>query len=256
MYYFYTVMKLVLISDTHGLHSKMKHPIPEGDLLIHAGDLTNVGKKHEVYETLDWLKSLAKNYTFGVVFIAGNHDRSFDPKYYREHEDYDLWLSHADKPNRKPEWLTEALCDLGSNVVYLENSSVTFNKDGKDYKIWGSPVTPWFGGEYWAFNMYRGATEIGQVWKNIPLDVDVVVTHGPAFGYGDYIDSFNPNVGCEDLKMKLEEIKPRLVVCGHIHEGYGVSNYHEHSENSTMYVNASICDYKYDPINEPIVVEL
>jgi hypothetical protein len=34
--------RLVLISDTHNQHNDMP-PIPEGDILIHAGDMTGLG---------------------------------------------------------------------------------------------------------------------------------------------------------------------------------------------------------------------
>ena len=47
-------MKVIAISDTHGLHSQMKHELPKGDLLIHAGDLTNVGRKIEVEDVINW----------------------------------------------------------------------------------------------------------------------------------------------------------------------------------------------------------
>ena len=73
-------MKIVCISDTHGRHEHltsklMGNILPEGDLLLHAGDLTNVGGKGEVEGVLDWLIEIAPRYTHGVVFIAGNHDR-------------------------------------------------------------------------------------------------------------------------------------------------------------------------------------
>ena len=78
-------MKLVLISDTHNRHkhlnSKGMGPIlPDGDLLIHAGDFTGTGQKGEVESFIKWAIQQAPHYTYGVVFIAGNHDRSFDPK--------------------------------------------------------------------------------------------------------------------------------------------------------------------------------
>ena len=62
-------MKLVLISDTHGLHSKVS--VPDGDILIHAGDLTNVGKAMEIAEAGEWLRSLPHKHK---VVIAGNHE--------------------------------------------------------------------------------------------------------------------------------------------------------------------------------------
>ena len=124
---------------------------------------------------MKWIDQQAKNYTYGAVFIAGNHDRSFDPKFFREYEDSDLWgdFSHLQKPT----WLRNILSDFEpgrSSVTYLENQVVVIN----GLKIWGSPVTPWFYGEKWAFNRRRGK-DIKEVWDEIPSDTNIVVTHGP-----------------------------------------------------------------------------
>jgi Icc-related predicted phosphoesterase len=245
-------MKVVLISDTHTRHKHLttkafKPGLPDGDLLIHAGDFTGVGQKGEVIRFVEWAENQASRYTHGVVFIAGNHERSFDPKYFREHEDSDLWddLSHL----KKPTWLRNILSDLEpgrSSVTYLENQEIVLG----GFKIWGSPITPWFYGERWAFNKQRGA-DIKEVWDKIPSDTDIVVTHGPVVGRHDYIPSEGKYVGCEELKNRIEEIKPKLHVCGHIHEGHG-----EIMAGGVVYVNASICDRFYDPVNKPIVVNL
>lgn len=245
-------MKVVLISDTHTRHkhltSKGTGPIlPEGDLLIHAGDFSSVGQKGEVESFLKWIDQQSSNYTYGTVFIAGNHDRSFDPKFFREYEDSDLWgdFSHL----KKPTWLRNILSDFEpgrSSITYLENQEIEIN----GLKVWGSPVTPWFYGEKWAFNKQRGK-DIKEVWDQIPAGTDIVVTHGPVVGRLDYIPSSSEYVGCQELRNKIEEIKPILHVCGHIHEGYG-----ESMVGGTVYVNASTCDRFYDPVNRPVVVEI
>lgn len=245
-------MRVVLISDTHGRHkhltSKAMGPIlPEGDLLIHAGDFTGIGQKGEVESFIKWAVQQAPKYTHGVVFIAGNHDKSFDPKFFRAYEDSDLWddQSHL----KKPTWLRNILSDLESGstgVTYLENQSVEIN----GLKVWGSPVTPWFHGDRWAFNKHRGS-EIEEVWDQIPLDTDIIVTHGPVAYKLDYVPSSNEYVGCEDLRKTVEKIKPILHVSGHIHEGHGVE-----MSMRTLYANASICDRFYDPVNKPIVLDI
>ena len=233
-------MKLVLISDTHNRHEHltskgMGNILPEGDLLIHAGDLTGLGHKGEVQSVFEWFKEIAPRYKHGVVFIAGNHDRSFDPKF------------NIENTTRKPTWLQEKLGDLPSNVCYLENTSVTLG----GIKIWGSPITPWFYGDHWGFNKHRGA-DINNVWSEIPSDIDVLVTHGPPLGYGDLTVMDRKYVGCEELRCKVREIKPKLHVFGHIHEGYDVYDYGE----DTIFVNASICTLNYEPTNKPIEIEL
>lgn len=233
-------MKIVAISDTHTFHKHLTSKgmgsiLPDGDLLIHSGDLTGLGRRDEVEEVFKWLTEIAPRYTHGIVFIAGNHDRSFDPKF-----------NYSDAQRKKPDWLEEKLAALPSNVQYLENQHTTVDK----LKIYGSPVTPWFHGDRWAFNKHRGE-EINEVWEGIELDTDIVVTHGPVRNIGDFIPSSREYVGCEDLLARLQIVQPKLCIFGHIHEAYGV-----YPTDRTIYINASICDANYDPTNKPHIIEL
>lgn len=218
-------MKIVAFSDTHSKHKNIT--IPECDVAICAGDISSIGQKHEIASFLGWF---SKQNCKHKVFIAGNHDRCFDPNF--------------QKPLEADKWLSEMLDFYkvnheGSNITYLENSSVVI--DG--IKIWGSPITPWFHGDRWAFNKHRGP-EIAEVWENIPLDADIVVTHGPVAYKLDYTQIDKVYVGCEDLRKRLEIVKPKFHICGHIHEGYGV----EEGINTT-FVNASTCNLHYSPTN-------
>ena len=232
-------MRIVSISDTHNFHkdltSKGKGDIlPEGDLLIHAGDLTGQGLGEEVQDVFKWFKEVASRYTNGIVFIAGNHDRSFDPKF------------NLKDNKEKPLWLQFALEDLPSGVQYLENESITID----ELKIWGSPITPWFHGDRWAFNKRRGF-DIAEVWDQIPIDTDVIVTHGPVAGKLDFTTYDKLYVGCEDLRYKVKALKPKLHISGHIHEGYGM----DYDEDTTYY-NSSICTLGYEPNNKPHIIDL
>lgn len=235
-------MKIVCTSDTHGKHKQLN--LPEGDLLIHGGDFSSYGYKHEVESFFNWLKKSAKQFELGVVFIAGNHDRSFDPKYFRQYEDHDLFKNHAEEPG-KPFWLQRMIEELPTNIHYLENSSVEI----EGVKIWGSPVTPWFYGDTWAFNRRRGF-DISEVWDQIPFDTDIIVTHGPVHSRLDRCMD-GSIVGCEDLERKVDAMKPKVHIAGHIHEGYGIS-YNE----DTTFINASFCDARYIPRQAPIVFEI
>lgn len=246
-------MRLVAISDTHNRHKHLTslaafpNSLPDGDLLLHAGDFTGMGRKGEVESFTEWLVRQAPRFTYGIVFIAGNHDRSFDPKHFREYEDSDLWddFSHL----KKPSWVHNIISDLelsSPRITYLENKEVIIN----GIKIWGSPITPWFRGDKWAFNEHRGP-EIAKVWEQIPLDTDIVMTHGPVAYKLDYVPQSQEYVGCEDLRKAVEKINPILHISGHIHEGYGVED-----RIKTLYVNASICNHSYEPVNKPIVVEI
>jgi Icc-related predicted phosphoesterase len=237
-------MKIVAISDTHGFHERLTsnanfpNNLPYGDLLIHAGDFSSTGKKGEVEDFAEWLQMVAPNYTHGVVFIAGNHDRSFDPKF-----NYD-----DETRKTKPTWVVDILSNIQSsgNIHYLENSSI--NVGG--INIWGSPITPWFYGDRWAFNKHRG-DDIREVWDTIPTDTDIIITHGPVAYKLDFTVYDKQYVGCEDLRKAVNFIKPKLHISGHIHEGYDV-DYDEH----TNYVNASICTLNYEPTNKPWEIEL
>lgn len=235
-------MNIVCISDTHSRHKHLTsnaafpNKLPDGDLLIHAGDLTGVGAKSEVESVIDWMLKQAPRFTYGIVFIAGNHDRSFDPKF-----------NSDDKERKaKPIWLSNLLSNLESSTTgihYLENSSVMLG----GLTIWGSPYSPWFHGDRWAFNAHRGP-DIEAIWKDVPTDADVVVTHSPISYKLDYVPRTQEYVGCENLRTKIKQVKPILHISGHIHEGYGWEE-----DIDTTYVNASICDHYYEPTNKPII---
>ena len=209
-----SVTRLVLISDTHSLHSEIPS-IPEGDILIHAGDLTSRGKLNELPEVRAFFDSLPHQHK---IVICGNHDFCF------EHE-------------------SQAARARLSNVTYLEDAGTVV--DG--LKIYGSPWQPWF--HDWAFNLPRGEP-LRRVWAQIPSDTDILITHGPPAGILDTVES-GLQVGCEDLLARVTEINPKLHVFGHIHEAYGIK-----IQGHTTFVNASICDIHYRPINAPIVIDL
>jgi predicted phosphodiesterase len=222
-------MKICHISDTHNRHKQVK--IPSCDLLIHSGDFSGTGQKSEIENFLKWFKRQPATYR---ILIAGNHDRSFDPE--------------KNVTGEKPEWLLEMMEDYKSSGLnyYLENESCEVG----GLKIWGSPVTPSFGRHYWAFNKDRG-DEIKEVWKQIPQDTDIIVTHGPVMYKGDYVPSSNEYVGCKDLGDHVERIAPILHLCGHIHEGYQWNE-----DLFTYYVNGSICNHSYNPINKPWIITI
>lgn len=67
------IMRIVCISDTHGHHGNIT--VPAGDVLIHAGDLTDTGTEAELKEALRWFGCLPHRHK---VFIAGNRDGLFE----------------------------------------------------------------------------------------------------------------------------------------------------------------------------------
>ena len=97
-----------------------------------------------------------------------------------------------------------------TNAHYLCDESLTL--DG--VKFYGSPWQPRFFD--WAFNKDRGAP-LKAIWDKIPLDTDVLITHGPPHGILDL--TFDKiKAGCEELLLAVQRIKPKVHVFGHIHE--------------------------------------
>jgi predicted phosphodiesterase len=212
--------------------------LPGGDILIHAGDCTNVGRPHEVNEFIDWFTN-KKGFKY-KLFIAGNHDRSFENHRYPHHKgDYDWYYDLINK-----EKLSQ------SDVIYLEDSEFVIDSSefSRPLKFWGSPWQPEFFN--WAFNLPRMGDELKKYWEMIPDDTDILITHGPPHGIRDFTP-LNQQVGCELLNMRVNQINPLLHVFGHIHGAYGGVQIGE-----TLYINASICTERYVPSNKPIIVDL
>ena len=120
-------------------------------------------------------------------------------------------------------------------------------------KLWGTPWQPWF--HDWAFNAPRrdGEAFLASKFELIPDDTDIVVCHGPPRGLGDHSGSADgqPHVGSTALTETLERIQPRLMVCGHIHSGYG-----RYRLGPTEVINAALVDNSYRPVNGPVMVQL
>ena len=209
-------MRLVLISDTHGQHRKFD--IPEGDVLIHAGDFMWSGRNYEEIIDFDvWLGSLPHKHK---IVIAGNHDILFEQQYSAR--------NHL------------------TNATYLQDSGIEI--DG--LKFWGAPWQPEFNN--WAFNVPRGAA-IKKYWDLIPEGTDVLITHGPPWGKLDRVVPKHgvEHLGCGELLKAVDRVQPRLHVFGHIHGGYGTM-----WEENTHFVNAALLNEQYRPVNKPVVVEL
>lgn len=223
-------IKIVHFSDTHNRHKQVK--LEECDIAIFSGDMSGRGKKSEVENFMKWFSQQTQ--CTEKIVIAGNHDIAFDPKFEKETE--------------SNSWLDELLEKYESNKCfhYLENCGINLY----NLNIWGSPITPWFHGNRWAFNKYRG-DDIKKEWEQIPKNTDIIVTHGPVMYKLDYVPENQEYTGCEDLRKIVKEIKPKLHLSGHIHEGYGIEE-----DANTIYSNACICNHRYEPVNKPNIFKL
>ncbi|KZX78249.1 metallophosphoesterase [Oleiphilus sp. HI0009] len=177
-------MRCVAISDTHGMFESIT--VPEGDVLIHAGDILGRGTLYELAKFDEWLSVQQHKHK---IVIAGNHH----------------WCFSEDRAASEK---------MLGNAIYLEDSSIVI----EGIKFFGSPWQPEF--YNWAFNLPRGKA-LQEKWALIESDTDVLITHGPPHGILDYVAS-GGNVGCEELLIATKKIAPKFHVFGHIHEGYGV----------------------------------
>lgn len=237
-------MRLILISDTHTHHKRMKYNLSDYidknnyNVLVHSGDISSLGYKHEVTDFIYWYQNL-KGFDM-KIFISGNHDFCFE---------------NLNLPNKNNDydWLKDLISEENlsqSDCVYLEDSSVILETPelNRPIKFYGSPWQPEF--KNWAFNLPRNGEKLKQIWDNIPNDTDILITHSPPYGIGDYTMK-NERVGCELLMSRIENLNLLAHAYGHIHEGYGAL-----VKNETIFVNSSICNIKYQPINEPQIIEI
>jgi len=196
------------------MHRQLK--MPPGDILLVTGDIAAYGKELEYVHFNNWLGELPYQHK---VVIAGNHDKA---------------LYYYGKSGSQ---------ELLSNCVYLQDSEVTV----EGIRIYGAPWTPTF--YQWFFMKDRGP-DIRKKWDLIPSGIDILLTHGPPSGYGDFSIFAEARMGCVDLREAVENIKPAVHVFGHNHSGIGTSR-----NAYTLFVNCSVCTDSYMPTNEPFVLE-
>ncbi len=203
-------MKIICISDTHNQHEGLI--LPEADCIIHAGDFTDAGTKQETLAFLKWYSSL--NYKYKIL-IAGNHD------FYLE--------KHSEKLDSI----------IPENIIYLKDSGITI----ENIKFWGSPYIPGTGN--WAFLKPRGKA-ISSHWNKIPLDTNILITHGPPYGILDELDD-KSQIGCKNLKEKLKSLDLSYHIFGHVHNEYGTVK-----KIKTHFINSSSLDHRQRILNQPI----
>jgi Icc-related predicted phosphoesterase len=175
-------MRIVCVSDTHGYHELTR--VPDGDILVHAGDVCRYGGLEDVEEFNRWLGGLPHRHK---VVICGNHDWCFQ-----------------EKP-------AEARARI-TNATYLQDSGCEI----EGIRFYGSPWTPLFCD--WSFML--SDEELATKWAAIPAGVDVLITHGPPHGILDFTNR-KEHAGSRTLFDRVFEVKPRLHVFGHIHEAAG-----------------------------------
>lgn len=170
--------KIVAISDIHGSHDDIT--LPKGDILVVAGDFTNMGRDNEIIGFNEWLGEQDFD---DILVVPGNHDF--------------LFQTH------------QALArQLLNNATVLIDEEYTAH----GIKFYGSPWTPEF--YNWAFMKKRG--DLHTMWELVPDDIDFLITHGPPAGI---LDKVAPGryAGCQELTDELLRITPKVHVFGHLH---------------------------------------
>lgn len=213
-------MRIVCISDTHNKLELVD--VPDGDVLLHAGDLTAAGTAQEVFQEYEALSRLPHEH---IVAIPGNHDFPFQ---------------------QIPE-LRQILEARFPRVTTLIDEELML--DG--IRLYGSPWQPWW--QDWAYQFPEhdvNHKQASETWSLIPEDTVVLLTHGPPRGVLD-CSVFEEHVGCPALRDRIAKLpKLGLHVFGHAHSGYGVER-----AGATLFVNASACDTTFLPTQRPVIVD-
>eukprot|EP01102_Stenamoeba_stenopodia_P004295 TRINITY_DN14618_c0_g1_i1.p1 TRINITY_DN14618_c0_g1~~TRINITY_DN14618_c0_g1_i1.p1 ORF type:complete len:299 (-),score=78.53 TRINITY_DN14618_c0_g1_i1:138-995(-) len=209
-------LRVVCISDTH---NNNREEMPEGDVLIHAGDITRYGKEEHVVAFNAWVdrQRRLRGYKH-VLVVRGNHENSFP-----------FEGKASNKPN-KP------LSTLLTNATYLEQQAIEL----EGFRFFGTRFC----------NPMHEPDLLHPYFKEIPEGLDVLITHGPPKGFLD-----GASLGCASLTEIIKLKRPKVVVFGHIHFGYGMMEGSGEFEGIT-FINAAICKEHGNPANAPIVITL
>lgn len=226
------LLSVIAISDVHLQPMEKILKDKEVDLLVIAGDMTFTGSLQEMTRFKKDLLKVRGQFTHTALCL-GNHERELDP---------------ARGFHNGLNYMRELAQDVGFD--FLHNSGVTYTKNGRDIKVWGSPFTPTFFD--WGFLKDRGEP-IAQVWKQIPEGLDLLICHGPAWKILDYLPWSGENVGCEELRARLDsmEAPPKVFTQGHIHCGFGAKLHRTPLGKNIQCYNVAVCTEEYKAENPP-----
>lgn len=207
------LIRVVCISDTH---THVPQGVPPGDVLIHAGDMTNAGSVAEIQRQVDWLAALPHK---EVVVISGNHDTYLDPRTrpsLSEEEragSIDWKRVHYLQHRRLSLTIEAERQDTNAGHSTSRTPLLAEGRRPRRLRIYGAPQIPACGPmSVHAFQYPRGQ----DAWsETVPEDTDILVTHTPPKYHLDL------DLGCEHLLAELRRVKPTVHVFGHVHWGAG-----------------------------------
>lgn len=201
-------LRIVCIADTHNAQPSL----PAGDVLIHAGDLTDSGSFDEMQVGLEWLASQPHRYK---ILVAGNHDVLLDEGFLQKYPERRYGQS---KTKKDLNW---------ADIIYLDDALATLEfRQPQDHAnrtltVFGSPWTPRYGLSAFQYHPDDGRdhwdARLSRFYGNGSLDI--LVTHGPPKHHLDARDFHR--AGCPDLGTSVAQIHPKLMIFGHIHAAHG-----------------------------------
>lgn len=230
--------RIIILSDTHNkkpFHSSdtehaYRSPLPDAEVLLHAGDLTGSGKLHEHQAQVEMLTEHSAELK---VVIPGNHDITLDEQYYASHP----WKHRTPQDLVAIKHMYTGPEARKAGIVLMEEGIQSFElKNGVKFALYASAYQPEF--YDWAFAYERDEDRFNPpsaVHKTLgpspanPIPshphIDIMLTHGPPFGVLDNVagvsSRMKSSVGCQHLFRAVKRCKPRLHAFGHIHEAWG-----------------------------------
>lgn len=225
------LVEIIAFSDTHGeeyfLSNKIlnKYNPDKKQVLIHVGDACNYGTPEEGESFLNWFGKMPyKN----KIFIPGNHDKCFD-------------FSSPDKIRLLEIAKQQNINVILNDVVNIEGIKILCSSNMPDLKSWG---------------FYSEKEQRERFFNIVDNDVDLVVSHCPAFSLLDYIPTSKVNVGCQYLLDYIKKNEPRALINGHIHESFGNIKIKGNTDKDINIYNVAIMNEKYCVVNDITSFEL
>jgi len=176
------------ISDTHSMHRSTR--LPSADILIHTGDVTEHGLDEEYRDFNHWLRRISPRYQH-IFVIPGNHD----------------WWT-ANSAHR-----VEATANAAAFVQQRITHATVLNHEtahAMGLKIWGAGWQP-----------LSSDGVSGNLYNDIPVGIDVLVTHDPPHGIFDSTAAGHWG-SSRELAAAIQRVKPKVHLFGHVHEQQGV----------------------------------
>lgn len=212
------MLRVVSISDTHNMHEQIE--LPEGDLIIHCGDFSSEGSKSEFSSFLNWFKKLNFKYK---ILVPGNHDKYLEKYQYEDLKRFE---------------------EIGINILISRKLEI------EKYNFFGFPYVPYCGDWAFTYRLWNYKIVAPVFSLDIPNELDVLICHGGPYKKLDRCKD-GSEVGCKYLAQRIKETNPRYCIFGHIHESNGIIE-----EEDTTFINCSICNEYYEPVNKPFVFDL